>query len=111
MFVAPVDVIDATDFGNSIRFQSGKHERGRRAQIARHHRRAKQMIDTLDYGGWSLKIDMCAHALELRHMHVALRKNVFRDHADSASGGKQRTHLRLHIGRETWIWLSCELKR
>src|SRR4029077_7255216 len=93
MFVAAIDMINAADFGDSIRLQSGKHKRGRRAQIARHHRRAKETIDALDHGGWSLKIDMCAHALELRHVHIALRKNVFCDDADSASGGKKRTHL------------------
>ena len=111
MFVAAIDVINAADFGDSVRFQSGKHERGRRAQIARHHRRAKEPINALDHGGWSLKIDMCAHAFELCHVHVALRKNVFGDDADSASGGKKRTHLCLHIGRKTGIWLGRELKR
>src|SRR2546423_9652883 len=69
------------------------------------------MIDTLDHGSWSLKIDMCAHALELGYVHVALRKNILGDHADSASGGKKRTHLCLHIGREPGIWLGCKLNR
>src|SRR5438132_9319608 len=61
MFVAAVDVIDATHLGNSVCFQSRKHQRGRGAQIARHHWSAKEMIDALDHRGRAFKIDMCAH--------------------------------------------------
>src|SRR5882724_11869813 len=63
MFVAAVDVIDAAHFGNSVRLQSRKHQRGRRAQVARHHWSAKEMIDALDHRSRAFKIDMCAHPL------------------------------------------------
>ena len=43
-------------------------------------------------------------------MHVALRKNVLRDHADAFGRGKQRAHLRLHVGRKTGIRLGRELE-
>ena len=52
-----------------------------------------------------------AHPLQFRDMHVALRKNVFRDHADPFGRGKQRAHLRLHVGRETGIRLGHQLER
>src|SRR2546430_16360279 len=77
MFVAAIDVINAADFGDSVRFQSGKHERGRRAQIARHHRRAKEPINALDHGGWAPKNDICAPALWLCPPHVAPPEKVF----------------------------------
>src|SRR2546430_13597738 len=63
MFVAAIDVIDAAHFGNSVRLQSGKNQRGRRAQVARHHWSAKEMIDALDDRSRTFKIDMCAHTL------------------------------------------------
>src|SRR5207248_4624723 len=61
MFVAAVDVIDATYFGNSVCFQSRKHQRSGRAQVARHHWSAEEMIDALDHCGRAFKIDVCAH--------------------------------------------------
>ena len=69
------------------------------------------MIDALDNGSRTLKIDMCAHALELCHVHVALRKNVFCDDADAASRGKKRAHLCLHVGRKTGIRFGRKFER
>src|SRR5437667_9224460 len=79
MFVASVDVIHPTHFGSSICFQSRKHQRGRGAQIARHHWSAKEMIDALDHRSRAFKIDMCAHQRLLRDMLVAFRNNFICD--------------------------------
>ena len=63
MFVAAVDMLNATDFGDAVRFQARQHERSGGAQIARHHWSAKEMIDALDDRSRALKIDMRAHPL------------------------------------------------
>src|SRR5438128_12102029 len=85
MFVAAVDVIDATHFCNAVCFQSRKHQRGGGAQIARHHWSAKEMIDALDHRSRAFKIDMCAHPLYLSDMHVPLRKSTLCHDADAAA--------------------------
>src|SRR5581483_9424572 len=91
MFVTAVDVINATYFGHAFGFQTRQHQRRARAQIARHHWRAVKLIDAFDHRGRSFKIDIRAHAFQFRHVHVALRENIFRDHADAVGRGKERT--------------------
>src|SRR5207249_1246619 len=49
MLVAAVDVVDAAYFGNSVCLQSCKHQRGRRAQVAGHHRCPEKTIHTIDH--------------------------------------------------------------
>ena len=101
MLVAAIDVIDAADFSNSVGLQSRKHQRGRRAQVARHYRRAEKTIHALDHRGRPLQLHLRTHALQLRHMHVTLRKNIFRHGTDALARGEQRAHLRLHVSRES----------
>ena len=85
MFVAAVDVINAADFCDSIRFQPRQDKRGRGAQITRHNRRTKEMINALDHSGSTFHIDTCPHAFQFRDVHVALRENVLGDHTDAVS--------------------------
>ena len=100
MLVAAIDVIDAADFRDAFGFQPREHQRGGGAQIARHDGRAEKLFDA-----WITAVgpSICTCApirFNLREMHVALRENVFRDDADAFGRGKQRAHLRLHVGRE-----------
>ena len=44
-------------------------------------------------------------------MHIALRKNILRDGADSFCSGEKRAHLRLHVGRKTGIRFRRDLER
>ena len=92
-------------------FKPGQDERGRGAQIARHDGRAGQSFDALDDRGRPFELDVRAHALQFGHVHVALRENVFGDHADAFGGGKKGAHLRLHVGGETGIGLGRNLER
>ena len=111
MFVAAIDVINAAHFRNSVGFQSRQHERGRRAQIARHHRRARQFLNAGNDRGRTFQLHMRAHALQLGDVHVTLRENIFRYHADAVGSGKQCAHLSLHVSRKTRIWLRHEFER
>ena len=77
--ITAVDVIDATHLGNSIRFKSRKHQCRRRAQVACHHRRTEKMIDSFYDGCGLFHTHLRSHAFQFRHMHVPLRKNIFRN--------------------------------
>src|SRR5438477_11976691 len=62
MFVTAVDVIYAAHFGDSIRFQSRKHQRGGRSQVACHYWRTEETTHSIDHRGRTLQLHLRAHA-------------------------------------------------
>src|SRR6266436_826579 len=62
MLVTTVNVIDSTHFGNSVCFQARKHQRGGRAQVARHHWRAEETIHSINHRSGTLQFHLRAHA-------------------------------------------------
>ena len=71
----------------------------------------KSFSTPVNHRGRAFDLHLRAHAFQFREMHVALRKNIFRDDADAFGGGKQRAHLRLHVGRKTGIRFGRDLER
>ena len=65
----------------------------------------------MDDSGCALELHVGAHPLQLSHVHIALRKNILRDGADSFCSGEKRAHLRLHVGRKTGIRFRRDLER
>src|SRR5579859_2700734 len=58
--VTAIDVIDALDVGAPLGHQPGEHQAGRGTQVRRHHRRRRQLLDTVDDGRVPLEADLGA---------------------------------------------------
>ena len=73
MLVAAINVIEAGNGGGAFGGETCKHQSRRGAQIARHHRRGRELLHTFDDRGAIVDVDVGAHALHFGTVHEALR--------------------------------------
>src|SRR5690606_4223604 len=78
--VAAVDVVHAPDLGLTARDETGHHETGGRAQVARHHRRAGELLGALDDRARALAPDARAEADQLGGVDEPLGIDLLGDH-------------------------------
>src|SRR3954452_909099 len=98
---AAVEMIDAIDHGFAFRGEPGNDQGHRGAQIGRHHRRAAQLGNALDGGGFAIQMDAGPEPRQLLHMHEAVFEYRLRD-VRGALGARHQCHqLGLKICRET----------
>src|SRR5712672_3219446 len=76
---AAVEMIDPVDHGLAFGGEPGNHQRHRRAQIGRHHRRAAQSGDAVDGRGFAVETYPRAEAGQFLHMHEAVFENRLGD--------------------------------
>src|ERR1700742_25359 len=76
---AAIEMIDPVGHGLAFRGQPRDHQRHRGAQIGRHHRRAAQLRDAVDGGGFAVEADPRAEPRQLLHMHKTIFENRLGD--------------------------------
>ena len=74
-------MIDAIDDGGPFSDTAGQHQARRRAQIGRHHLRARKLLHAVTDSGIALDLRVRAHTDQLRNVHEAVFKDRFGDHA------------------------------
>ncbi len=75
----------------------------RRAQIGRHHLRARKLLHAVTDSGIALDLRVRAHTDQLRNVHEAVFKDRFGDHAGPFRYRVKQRELGLHIGREARV--------
>eukprot|EP01022_Parablepharisma_sp_SALTPOND_P017907 TRINITY_DN290_c1_g1_i2.p1 TRINITY_DN290_c1_g1~~TRINITY_DN290_c1_g1_i2.p1 ORF type:complete len:1623 (-),score=570.02 TRINITY_DN290_c1_g1_i2:20056-24924(-) len=109
--IATVEVVDALHHRLALGSQAGDHQRGRRAQVGGHHRRADELVHAGDDGGIAFHVDGRAQAIQFLYMHVAVLEDGLGDMAGAFGDAVHRHELRLHVGREARVFGGTEADR
>ncbi len=80
------------------------HEPRGRAQVGRHHGRARQPRHALDDRRVAFDLDRRAEAAQFLHVHEAVLEDRLGDAVRAVGDAVERHELRLHVGRERRIF-------
>ena len=80
--------------------QAGDHQARRRAQVGRHHGRARELVDALHDRDVAVDLDLRAQAHQLVDVHEAVLEDRLGDRRRAVGDAVEHHELRLHVGRE-----------
>ncbi len=96
-------MVNPVDLGHAVGHQSREDQARARAQVRRHHRRARQTLDSVDDGQAAFLADVRPQAVELGHVDEAVRVDLLGDDADAIGQGQKHRDLALKIGGKARI--------
>src|SRR5579883_254955 len=106
VLVPAVHVIDAVKYGFAVSHHRCKHQRSRSPEVGAHDRCSRERRFAPNSSRAPIHLDVRAHADQLLHMHEPVLKDILCHDRSPLSLRRQRHVLRLHVGRETRIFLS-----
>ena len=91
--------------------ERGDDQPRRRAQVGRHHGRARELVDALHDRDAAVDVDLRAQAQQLVDVHEAVLEDRLGDRRRAVGDAVERHQLRLHVGRERRVLAGANADR